>query len=117
MPIVDELKSINRLEAAGFSDQQAKAIVEVVEQGIQRGFERFAEVLDRRMGEFDHRLDEMEQRLKLEIQGVRMEIQVVRTEMQTMRAELLKEQRDQIIRFVGLVAVLMTILGGVLKFL
>jgi hypothetical protein len=49
MPIVDELKRINRLEEAGLPHEQAKAIVEVIEQRVQRGFERFAEVLDRKM--------------------------------------------------------------------
>jgi DNA-binding transcriptional MerR regulator len=107
VPITDELKSINRLEAAGFTHDQAKAIVEVTEDAVQRSFEKFVEVLDRK-------LSEMEQRLKMEIQGVRLE-------MQTMRADLLKEQRDQVLRFAGLVTVIVAAVTGtigiVLKFL
>jgi hypothetical protein len=102
MPVVDELKSINRLEEAGQPHEQAKAIVEVIEQRVQRGFERFAEVLDRKMEEMDHRLLEMEQRLRLE--------------MQTLRAELLKDQRDQMLKFAALVTVIVGVIGAALKF-
>jgi DNA-binding transcriptional MerR regulator len=72
MPIMNELKSINRLEQAGFSHDQAKAVVEVVEEGLQSGFERFVQVLD-------VKLAEMEARLKADIQQVRLEMQTLRT--------------------------------------
>ncbi len=103
MPITNELKSINRLEEAGFTHDQAKAVVEVVEDGLNRGFEQFVEVLDRR-------LSEMEARLKVEIQSVRLEIQ-------TTRAELLKEQRDQILRFAAIMAMIVAVIGAAYRFL
>ena len=81
---MDELKHINRLESAGFSTEQAKAITEVVEDGIQSGFDRFVEVLERKLGE-------MESRLKVEIESVK-------TEMHSIRADLLKEQGHEIDR-------------------
>ncbi|HEX9842807.1 MAG TPA: hypothetical protein VGC20_08645 [bacterium] len=109
MPITNELKSINRLEEAGFSHEQAKAVVEVVEEGIQRGFERFVQVLD-------VKLAEMEARLKADIQQVRLEMQTLRTDMQSMRADLLKEQRDQLLRFAALVMLIVAVIGGVYRF-
>ena len=60
-----------------FSHDQAKAIVEIQEEGVQRGFERLVEVLE-------HKLTELESRL-------RAEVQLLRTEIQTSRADLLKE--------------------------
>ena len=96
MPITDELKSINKLEEAGFSHEQAKAIVEIQEDGIQRGFDRFVEVLE-------HRLTEMEARL--------------RTDMQALRGDLLKEQRDQMLKFAALVSLIAVITGAVVKLL
>lgn len=63
MPIMHELKSINRLEEAGFTTIQAKAVVEVVEEGLQTGFDRFVEVLDRKLGEGHTGMREMEARL------------------------------------------------------
>ena len=95
---MNELKSINVLEKAGFTHDQAKAVVEVVEEGIQRGFERFVEVLDRRLGEFELR--------------IKVEFQTLRTEIQTTRAELLKDQRDQMLRFAGLVSLIVAVIGA-----
>jgi len=109
MPITNELKSINRLEEAGFSHDQAKAVVEVVEEGIQRGFDRFVQVLDARLEAIRADMREMEARLRAEIQNVRLE-------MQTIRADLLKEQRDQLLRFAGLVMLIVAVIGGVYRF-
>jgi DNA-binding transcriptional MerR regulator len=102
MPITNELKSINRLEEAGFSHDQAKAVVEVVEGGQQNGFDRFVQVLDARLAE-------MEARLHVEIQNVRIEVQ-------TMRADLLKEQRDQLLKFAAMVTLIVAVIGGVYRF-
>lgn len=96
MPITDELKSINKLEEAGFSHEQAKAIVEIQEDGIQSGFDRFVEVLE-------HRLTEMEARM--------------RADMQTLRGDLLQEQRDQMLKFAALVSLIAVITGAVVKLL
>jgi hypothetical protein len=99
MPIINELKSLNRLEAAGFTPAQAKAIVEVAEEGHQDGFARFVEVLDQRLGELDSR--------------ARADTQSVRLDMQTMRSDLLKDQRDQMLRFAALVSLIVTVIGGI----
>ena len=96
MPIINELKSIKRLEAAGFTHAQAEAIVEVAEEGHQDGFTRFVQVLDQRLGD-------IEQRLRLEFQ--------------TMRADLLKDQRDQMLRFAALVSLIFAVIGAALKWL
>ena len=109
MPITNELKSINRLEEAGFSHTQAKAVVEVMEEGLQRGFDLFVEVLDRKLGGF-------EARMRLEFQSLRTEIQEVRTEIQATKAELMKEQRDQMLRFVALVSLVVAVIGTVVGF-
>ncbi|MBI4083618.1 MAG: hypothetical protein HY423_13515 [Candidatus Lambdaproteobacteria bacterium] len=117
MPITDELKSINKLEAAGFTHDQAKAIVEVQEESIQRGFERMAEVLDRRFGELDHRFAEFEHRMTEMELRLRNEIQGVRIEMQAMKAELIREQRDLMLKFAALVSLIALVTGAVVKFL
>lgn len=110
MPITNELKSINRLEQAGFSHDQAKAVVEVLEDGLQSGFDRFVEVLDAKLDQVRVDMREMESRLHAEIQNVRLE-------MQTMRGDLLKEQRDQMLRFAALVTLIVAVIGGVYRFL
>ncbi len=86
-----------------FSHWQAKAIVEIQEEGVQRGFERFVEVLE-------HKLTELESRL-------RAEVQLLRTEMQTLRADLLEEQRDQMLKFAALVSLIAIVTGAVIKLL
>lgn len=110
MPITNELKSINRLEEAGFTHDQAKAVVEVVEDGLNRGFDRFVEVLDQKLDLIRSDMREMESRLKLEIQ-------TVRTEIATARSEVVKEQRDQMLRFVAIVTMIVAIFGAVFRFL
>jgi hypothetical protein len=62
------------------------------EDGAQRGFERFTEVLHNSLLE-------------------------MRTDMQTLRADLLKDQRGQMLRFAALVALVTGLIGAVLKFL
>lgn len=84
MPITDELKSINKLEAAGLF-----------------GFDRFVEVLEQKLTAFESRMRE--------------EFQSIRTEMQTVRAELLKEQRDQMLKFAALVSLIALVTGTVIK--
>lgn len=96
MPITDELKNINKLEQAGFSEAQAKAIVEIQEDSIQRGFDRFVEVLDRSLAD-------MEMRLRVEIEKL--------------RADLMKDQRDQLLKFAALVSLIAIVTGAVIKFL
>ena len=110
MPITNELKSINRLEEAGFTHDQAKAVVEVVEDGLNRGFDRFVEVLDQKLDLIRSDMREMESRLKLEIQ-------TVRTEIATARSEVVKEQRDQMLRFVAIVTMIVANFGAVFRFL
>ena len=102
MPIMNELRSINVLEKAGFTHDQAKAVVEIVEEGLQGGFEQFVEVLDRR-------LSEMEARLKVEFQNLRLE-------MHDMRAELMKEQRDLVWKLTAVVSLIVAAVGVVLRF-
>jgi hypothetical protein len=58
----------------------------------------------------DQKLTDMEARLKAEIQTVRLE-------MQMLRADLLKEQRNQLLKFAALVTLIVAILGGVYRFL
>ncbi|MEE8435859.1 MAG: hypothetical protein V3S64_13835 [bacterium] len=91
MPITDELKSINKLEAAGWF-----------------GFDRFVEVLEQKLSAFESRMRE-------EFQTIRTEMQTIRTEMQTVRAELLKEQRDQMLKFAALVSQIALVTGTVIK--
>ncbi len=110
MPITDELKSINKLEEAGFSHEQAKAIVEIQEDAIQRGFDRFAEVLEQKFDLFEHKLNELEARM-------RADMQTLRADMQTLRADLLKEQRDQMLKFAALVSLIAVVTGAVVKLL
>jgi DNA-binding transcriptional MerR regulator len=93
MPITNELKSLNRLEAAGFTHRQAKAIVEVTEEGQQDGFTRFVEVLH------------------TELQTFKAEY---RAELHAMRAELLKDQRDQVLRFAALVTFIVSLVGALI---
>ena len=107
MPIIDEMKSLSHLEAAGFSHKQAKAIVEVTESGHQDGFARFVEALDGHVRGIYQRMELMEQRLHGEIQSVG-------TEMQGVRADLLKEQRDQVLRFAALITLIVSVVGSLI---
>jgi hypothetical protein len=80
----------------------------------KRGFDRFVEVLDRKLGEMEARI---RADFKSEIQSLKLELQVVRTDIQTVKAELLREQRDQMLRFVALVSLVVGILGTAIGFL
>ena len=96
MPITNELQNLNKPEAAGFSHEQAKALVEIQEDGIQRGFDRFVQVLEQQIGAFRSEMREMESRLRSDMRemgsGLGSEIQSLRTEIQSVRADLMKEQ-------------------------
>jgi DNA-binding transcriptional MerR regulator len=109
-PITEELKSINRLEQAGFTPEQAKAIVEVQENGHQRGFDRFVEVLDQKLAE-------LEARMRAEFASVRQEMADLRTDMANLRADLMREQRDQMLKFAALVSLIVAVAGTVFKLL
>ncbi len=86
-----------------FSHWQAKAIVEIQEEGVQRGFERIVEVLDTKLDGHHGEMRELEARIRIELQ--------------TLRADLLKEQRDQMLKFVALVSLIAIVTGAVIKFL
>ncbi|MCH8885260.1 MAG: hypothetical protein IIC13_01600 [SAR324 cluster bacterium] len=91
MPITDELKSINMLEAAGLV-----------------GFDRVVEVLEQKLTAFELRMRE-------EFQSIRTEMQTIRTGMQTMRGDLLKEQRDQMLKFAALVSLIALVTGTMIR--
>ena len=78
-------------------------MVEVLDEGLQNGFDRFVEVLDAKLDQVRADMREMEARLRLE--------------MQTLRGDLLKEQRDQMLRFAALVTLIVAVIGGVYRFL
>ena len=80
------------------------------------GFDRFVEVLDRKLGEIEARMRLEFQSVRTEIQELRTEIQGVRTEIQATKADLLKEQRDQMLRFVALVSLVVAVIGTVVGF-
>ena len=91
MPITDELKSINMLEAAGLV-----------------GFDRVVEVLEQKLSAFELRMRE-------EFQTIRTEMQTIRTGEQTMRGDLLKEQRDQMLKFAALVSLIALVTGTMIR--
>ena len=91
MPITDELKSINMLEAAGLV-----------------GFDRVVEVLEQKLSAFELRMRE-------EFQSIRTEMQTIRTGMQTLRGDLLKEQRDQMLKFAALVSLIALVTGTMIR--
>ena len=98
MPITDELKSINMLEAAGLV-----------------GFDRFVEVLEQKLSAFELRMREEFQSIRTEMQTIRTGMQTIRTEMQTMRGDLLKEQRDQMLKFAALVSLIALVTGTMIN--
>lgn len=61
------------------------------------------DVLERKFSEFEAK--------------IMTEFQSVRTEIQFTRAELLKEQRDQMLKFAALVSLIAVITGAVVKLL
>ena len=91
MPITDELKSLNMLGAAGLV-----------------GFDRVVEVLEQK-------LTALELRMREEFQSIRTEMQTIRTGMQTMRGDLLKEQRDQMLKFAALVSLIALVTGTMIR--
>jgi hypothetical protein len=145
MPITEERKSIDILERAGFTHDQAKAIVEVQEAAISRGFERFVEILDQKLGEMELRIrNEFQQQfqqlrtemvqmggqlrteiaqlggnLRGEISNVRADMAQIagqlRTEMAQMKADLLRDQRDQMLKFAAIVSLIALVFGSVMK--
>ena len=92
-----------------------KAIVEGQEESIQRGFDKFVEVLDQKLSAFELRMKEEFQTIRTEMQAIRTEMQAIRNEMQTVRAELLKEQRDQMLKVAGLVSLIALVASTVIK--
>lgn len=80
MPITSELQNTRELREAGFSQQQAEKLAELFERSQAQGFEKFAEVLQRELGE------------------VRSEL---REEIKDLRIELHQTLRDQLLKIVG----------------
>jgi|SRR5579863_3360573 len=93
MPIINEMKSLDRLEAVGFTHDQAKAIIEVTGEGHQDGFSKYTDVLHWELRQFTAEL---------------------RLEIRTIRTDVLKAQRDQILPFVVLVSLALAVISGLI---
>jgi hypothetical protein len=81
MPITSELENTRRLKAVGFTDEQAETLAEVIEGAQKQGFERFAEVLERGLGEIRHEMAEMELRLEAKLSTMEGKVESVRSEL------------------------------------
>ena len=97
-PITEELKSVSKLEAAGFTTQQARAIVEVQEDGFARGFERFAGILDQKLTE-----------LRLELRGE------FRSGVDSLRFEFHRELRLQLFWFASIQTAIIVAVAALFK--
>ena len=82
------------------------------EYAISRGFERFVEILDQKLGEMELRIRNEFQQLRTEL--VQMGGQL-RTEMAQMKAELLRDQHDQMLKFAAIVSLIALVFGTVMK--
>ena len=72
------------------------------------GFDRVVEVLEQKLSAFELRMRE-------EFQTIRTEMQTIRTGEQTMRGDLLKEQRDQMLKFAALVSLIALVTGTMIN--
>jgi hypothetical protein len=107
MPITSELDNRRKFKAAGFSDQQAEVLVEVIERSVQQGFEKFAEVLERSFSdlrsEMNARFTALDERIELLRAETRAEIAEVRGEIGSLRGEFQSALRDQLFKLVALI--------------
>jgi len=98
MPITTELQNMRELKQVGFSDPQAEKLAELFERSQSQGFEKFSEILDRKLGE-------MESRLELKLGG----------RIDGLRAELYKALHDQLIKIFALVVGVVSLAVAIIK--
>ena len=78
MPITTELQNVRELKEVGFTEKQADKLAELFERSLSQGFEKFAELLDRRLVALEARLVALEARMAaLEARMVAMEERLV----------------------------------------
>ena len=112
MPIASELDNTRRLKSVGFTEAQAEVLAEIVETAQSRGFERFAETLERQMRELRLETKSEFSALRGEIGAVRGEIASLRGEL---RAELHSSLRDQMLKFITIFSALLGLAIAIIK--
>jgi hypothetical protein len=115
-PITSERQNIQILRESGLPDRQAEAIAAVVENAIQSGFEKFAEVLSRELGairtELKAEIAGVRSELKTEIAAVRSELKI---EIRDSRIDIQKSINDQVWKIVGAVTAIVSIAVAIIK--
>lgn len=94
MPITSELHNTRRLRDAGFSQEQAEILAELLEDSQQQGFEKFAEVLTLELGKVRHELN---------------------GEIKDLRAEMHASMKDLAVKLMTLVVAVVTVAVAVIK--
>jgi flagellar biosynthesis/type III secretory pathway protein FliH len=105
MPITSELQNVRELKEVGFSEKQAEKLAELFERSQSQGFEKFAELLDRRLGEmearFNARLDAFEAR--------------VDSKFESQRAEFYKALHDNNLKLMAAVIAVVSLATAIIK--
>ena len=108
MPITTELQNLRELKDVGFSEPQAEKLAELFERSQNQGFEKFAELLDRRFSELEARLSAFESRIDAKFAGVDGKFEVL-------RAEFYKALHDNLMKTFAFVVGVVSLAVAIIK--
>ncbi|MEE8554583.1 MAG: hypothetical protein V3T00_01890 [bacterium] len=112
MPITPELDNSRRLKAVGFTVEQAETLTEIIEGAQRQGFERFSEVLERSFSAFRNEMNQRFGQLDSAFVQLDSKLDTVRAEL---RAELHSGLRDQMLKFIGIMAMMISLAVAIIK--
>ena len=144
MPITDTLQNSKRLEALGFDHEKSQGISEILEDAIQAGQQDLKEFiraelqgvfgkmnsieskldsvkseLRAELNSVKSKLDSVESGLKAELNSVNSELNSVKSELNSVKNELRAEfhmsLRDQLLKFVAIMAMMISLAVAVIK--
>ena len=101
MPITDTLQNAKRLEATGLSAEQSQSISEIVEEAIHAGRQDLKDFIRSELKELRNDFDFKHQEL--------------RTEIANLRADFHSALRDQLLKFVAIMAMMFSIAVAIIK--
>ena len=112
MPITDTLQNAKRLEAVGFNAEQSRGISEIVEEAVHAGQQDLKDFI---RGE----ISGLRSEISAEFQAVRGEMATLRAElkadMSELRAEFHSALRDQLLKFITIMATMITLAVVIIK--
>ena len=123
MPITTELQNAQKLRDAGFTQQQAETLAEIVENGQQQGFERFAETLEKGLTGIRNEIAALESRLDTRFVALEGRLETLKETLNgridsvrgDLRAELHASLRDQMLKFVAILVAALSLAVAIIK--